>query len=272
MTERKPSSSGSGSSTVNTAIASHDFLNPNSGSTTTRGRLLERPIRLMPNVIDARLYTMCPRHPISPTATSMGVWDQKKELERAKYLKEAGVRLMIPFVGPPFGGLGALANISGASVNGIDGSLTWGMGLSDGVTPGGAGRAIHTPSLVANRTPQIQKPNDGVTILRRKRLRQDVEVKKQPPEAREKDRLRNNKDSNEKLKKDIEHAKANGGRNIRVDQHQVNAAGERVGLNSPSLQYTTMDGQRIYIIYDGSPARIDRILANDPNGQVIYRK
>ncbi|WP_151199548.1 hypothetical protein [Cryobacterium sp. LW097] len=62
---------------------------------------------------------------------------------------------------------------------------------------------------------------------------------------------------------------------VRVNQHQVNIAGERVGINRPDLQYT-LDGKRYYVEYDrprcGNPlvsrrgdAHAHRLRANDPS-------
>lgn len=67
-----------------------------------------------------------------------------------------------------------------------------------------------------------------------------------------------------------------GANDFRVNQQQVNAAGQRVGINKPDLQYTRADGVRIYVEYDNvtpstfpntprGPGHADRILANDPN-------
>ncbi len=63
-----------------------------------------------------------------------------------------------------------------------------------------------------------------------------------------------------------------GATDIRIDQHQVNAAGQRVGINRPDLQYT-LDGRRHYEEFDipGSrrgPGHEARIRANDPDGIV----
>ena len=61
-----------------------------------------------------------------------------------------------------------------------------------------------------------------------------------------------------------------GATDIRVKQQQVNALGERVGINRTDLQYT-VNGQRHYVEYEGlgNPRGADhraRILANDPSG------
>jgi hypothetical protein len=69
-------------------------------------------------------------------------------------------------------------------------------------------------------------------------------------------------------------ALAAGGKDFRVNQQQVNAAGDRVGINRPDLQYTDASGQRVYTEYDTQssgrgPAHETRIKANDPNSRVI---
>jgi RHS repeat-associated protein len=80
---------------------------------------------------------------------------------------------------------------------------------------------------------------------------------------------------NTELQADIAFALRNNARDVRVDQQQVNANGQRVGINRPDLQYTDSLGQRIYIEYDRIPANgvrhKERILANDPQGVVINK-
>jgi hypothetical protein len=87
---------------------------------------------------------------------------------------------------------------------------------------------------------------------------------------------------NSALRADIRAAKLGRARDFRVDQQQVNSAGQRVGINRPDLQYTRADGTRVYIEYDNripstfpntprGQAHADRILANDPNGVVELR-
>ena len=69
---------------------------------------------------------------------------------------------------------------------------------------------------------------------------------------------------------------------IRVNQQQVNALGQRVGVNRPDLQYTAPSGNRVYIEYDNAtpsawpnsprgPGHGQRILANDPNALFIQK-
>jgi hypothetical protein len=66
-----------------------------------------------------------------------------------------------------------------------------------------------------------------------------------------------------------------GTRNIRVNQQQVNALGQRVGINRPDLQYT-LNGKRHYLEYEGpgnprGSAHQARILANDPSADFALR-
>lgn len=61
---------------------------------------------------------------------------------------------------------------------------------------------------------------------------------------------------------------------IRVNQQQVNAAGERVGINRPDVQYT-LNGVRYNEEFETSvstrgPAHVERILLNDPAGQARF--
>jgi RHS repeat-associated protein len=63
---------------------------------------------------------------------------------------------------------------------------------------------------------------------------------------------------------------------IRVNQQQVNAAGRRVGINRPDIQWT-LDNKRYYLELEtpGSrrgPGHIDRIKANDPSGVAQHYK
>lgn len=67
-----------------------------------------------------------------------------------------------------------------------------------------------------------------------------------------------------------------GARDVRVNQQQVNAAGQRVGINRPDLQYT-VNGQRYYIEYEGigaprGPSHRARITAKDPTAIVDVRE
>jgi hypothetical protein len=70
----------------------------------------------------------------------------------------------------------------------------------------------------------------------------------------------------------LQQAARQNARDVRVNQEQVNAAGVRVGINRPDLQYT-VGNQRVYVEFDtpdsprGEP-HAQRICANDPLGIV----
>lgn len=67
-----------------------------------------------------------------------------------------------------------------------------------------------------------------------------------------------------------------GATDIRVNQQQVNAAGQRVGINRPDLQYT-LNGRRYYVEFEG-PANPRgalheaRIRANDPQAASVITR
>ncbi|HEV2864845.1 MAG TPA: PAAR domain-containing protein [Pyrinomonadaceae bacterium] len=112
----------------------------------------------------------------------------------------------------------------------------------------------------------------------RERLPQDVAVNPRPPKPLGLDRpVGLSAKQNAAVRADIEAALAEGARDIRVNQQQVNAAGQRVGINRPDLQYTDANGRRVYIEYDRSTSarglpHKERILSNDPQGEVILRE
>src|ERR1700691_1194571 len=57
---------------------------------------------------------------------------------------------------------------------------------------------------------------------------------------------------NAALQGDIQEALNAGATYIRVNQQQVNALGQRVGINRPDLSYTRPDGVRVHIEYDNT--------------------
>ncbi len=122
------------------------------------------------------------------------------------------------------------------------------------------------------------KNAEGNEILPAARLPQDVAVDPKPPDVLPLDRpISSDPRQNAKLQADRVKAEAEGGKNFRVNQQQVNADGVRVGTNRPDLQYTDADGQRVYKEYDSydsdrGPEHEIRILANDPSGKVILEK
>jgi len=60
---------------------------------------------------------------------------------------------------------------------------------------------------------------------------------------------------------------------VRVNQQQVNGAGQLVGINRPDIQATAPDGTRHYFVLDTTssdwgPSHMVRILSNDDSGEV----
>ena len=112
------------------------------------------------------------------------------------------------------------------------------------------------------------------TAPRTARLSQDVAVNPRAPAALPTNRSVGRASHNQALQSDIANLPA-GATDIRVNQQQVNAAGQRAGINRPDLQYT-VNGQRYYIEYEGpanprGPAHTTRITANDPTAIVTVR-
>ena len=109
------------------------------------------------------------------------------------------------------------------------------------------------------------------------RLPQDINVNPVPPNPMALTRpIGQSATQNAALQADIAAARRAGATDFRVNQQQVNAAGQRVGTNRPDLQYTDANGRRVYVEYDttGSirgPGHQTRITANDANGTVILR-
>jgi hypothetical protein len=109
------------------------------------------------------------------------------------------------------------------------------------------------------------------------RLPQDVAVDPVAPDALPLNRpVGTSPTQNAEVQADIAQARADGGTDFRVNQQQVDAAGNRVGTNRPDLQYTDANGQRVYVEYDRTsstrgPAHETRILSNDPTGRVILK-
>jgi RHS repeat-associated protein len=105
------------------------------------------------------------------------------------------------------------------------------------------------------------------------RLPQDVAVNPTAPRSLPLTRsIGPNPAQNQAVQNQISAVRAQGARDIRVNQQQVNVNGVRVGVNRPDLQYT-LRGQRYYEEYDTAssqrgPAHRSRILANDPAGSV----
>jgi RHS repeat-associated protein len=86
-------------------------------------------------------------------------------------------------------------------------------------------------------------------------------------------RIGSSRGQHAELQADVAAAQAQGAKNIRINQQQLDAAGNRVGTNRPDLSYTRPDGTRAHVEYDtarsgrGIP-HADRLLANDPKSVV----
>jgi hypothetical protein len=109
------------------------------------------------------------------------------------------------------------------------------------------------------------------------RLLRDARVNPQAPARKPLNRnVSRSSTQNARAQRDAARLRAAGAEDVRINQQQVNAAGERVGINRPDLHYTNK-GQRVYIEYESpgstrGPAHRERILANDSSGKVIIRK
>ncbi len=114
-----------------------------------------------------------------------------------------------------------------------------------------------------------EKEKEGAT-----RLAQDAAVNPNAPAPLPLNRpIGASPTQNAALQNDIADAQAAGATDLRVNQQQVNADGQRVGVNRPDLQYTTPDKQRVYKEYDTTksprgPDHEERIKANDPDATV----
>ncbi len=106
------------------------------------------------------------------------------------------------------------------------------------------------------------------------RLPQDLNVNPSAPDPLPLNRpVGGSPTQNAHVQQRIPDLQAEGAYDMRVNQHQVDINGNRVGVNRPDLQYTTPDGHRVYEEFDTSssnrgPGHRDRILANDPSGEV----
>ncbi|MDZ8171635.1 hypothetical protein [Microbacterium xanthum] len=106
------------------------------------------------------------------------------------------------------------------------------------------------------------------------RAAQDIAVNPAAPRALGLDRSIGRASHNQALQADIA-ALPRGVTDIRVNQQQVNALGQRVGINRPARQYT-LNGQRYYVEYEGlanprGALHEARIFANDPNANFSLR-
>jgi RHS repeat-associated protein len=106
------------------------------------------------------------------------------------------------------------------------------------------------------------------------RVPQDVNVNSTPPPANGgAGSIGSNTNQAAALQRYITELLTLGARDIRTNQQQVNAAGQRVGINRPDLQFT-YEGRRWYIEWDTTSSlrgipHGERILANDPDAMIL---
>lgn len=133
-------------------------------------------------------------------------------------------------------------------------------------------REMYTNAAISVLGTAVARISTGMPT---RRLSQDISVKPTPPAALPLNRpIGLSPTQNARMQQDIIKARAQGATDFRVNQHQVNSAGERVGINRPDLQYTDANGKRVYVEYDTSKSsrgaeHAKRINANDPNGTVV---
>ena len=105
-------------------------------------------------------------------------------------------------------------------------------------------------------------------------MARDLAVSRTAPAIKATTRSIGRPSHNQELQSDIA-ALPFGARDIRVNQQQLDAAGDRVGLNRPDLQYT-LGNARFHIEYEGlanprGAAHEARIFANDPAAVFILK-
>ncbi|MBX9790671.1 MAG: RHS repeat-associated core domain-containing protein [Pirellulales bacterium] len=180
--------------------------------------------------------------------------------------------------------VGVVKGVQDASSNGFNlsnGAQIAGsaLGLAGNATPLRKGADVPSAPKKPNPAPKVA-PCQALPAPNRTRLPQDVAVNPKAPPAKQSGSIGTSEAQQAALARDIRRARAEGATDIRVNQEQVNAAMERVGINRPDLQYTRPDGTRVYIEYDTStpgsfpnsprgPLHAERIMANDPSGVVI---
>lgn len=133
------------------------------------------------------------------------------------------------------------------------------------------GRASRGTDARADHGPNSARPGDNDRAARAER---DVSVSPTAPRALGLNRSIGRASHNRALQEDIAGLPRNA-TDIRVNQQQVNAQGQRVGINRPDLQYT-VNGQRYHVEYEGlsnprGAMHQARILANDPGAIFTLR-
>jgi hypothetical protein len=164
---------------------------------------------------------------------------------------------------------GVVASAAFAAITAGGMAVFEGLGqIGDALGPGyrdllqgvaGMGLLFASPKLARLGTPkaapEVMEPppvgtRSGVTPPVA-RLPQDVAVNPTAPSAKALNRpVGLSPTQNAEVQADIALARAEGATEFRVNQQQVDAAGNRVGTNRPDLQYTDANGQRVYVEYD----------------------
>lgn len=164
----------------------------------------------------------------------------------------------------------ATGAVRAAATGGVLGGVTAGLG---GVVAGRGlepivGLSDDTAEALARRAECLGIPRNPL----------DVAVNPKAPPQLGLDRpIGSSPHQQAQLDADIKLARGQQATDIRVNQQQVNAAGQRVGINRPDLQYTDASGQRVYVEYDRptssrGPGHKTRLEANDPAGRVELKE
>jgi len=109
------------------------------------------------------------------------------------------------------------------------------------------------------------------------RLPQDINVNPTAPRALPTNRpIGTSQTQNAAAQAEVRRLQAQGFTDIRVNQQQVNGAGQRVGINRPDISATSPQGRRVNIELDRStsnrgPVHATRTRANDPDAEIILR-
>jgi len=206
----------------------------------------------------------------------VGEWASSAFAKGKEALEGAATRLKGLFGEPPPGG-NSLVPATGIaeplpSIPGTAGGTRPIAGGSQGADAASAqGGPITDP---ARMLPAGEQPAGLLAEPSNTRLPQDAAVNPRAPQPRPLNRpIGSSPGQAAELNADIRAAHAEGATDIRVNQQQLDAAGNRVGIDRPDLQYTKPDGTRVHIEYDrpssgrGIP-HADRILANDPEAVV----
>ncbi|MGC2695510.1 MAG: hypothetical protein WA738_06935, partial [Candidatus Angelobacter sp.] len=116
------------------------------------------------------------------------------------------------------------------------------------------------------------KPSNSVNQQSDTRLPQDKAANPKAPAANNgNSTVGPNAAQNAEAQADAAAARSRGATDIRTNQQQVNAQGDRVGINRPDNQWTETNGQRVYTEYEKSAngrgdSHAARTQTNDPNG------